>query len=181
MSNKLTKGKALVGAIDVPSNYLFINGTAVTATATELNRVADVSGRVINGTAAGTLTLTEATHDSTTVLLNRAAGFTVALPAATGSGMRIKFVVAATGTANYVIRAGASDAFWGNAFFVTDNAGAGTSVWGFKATGGTVITLSGSTTAGIKGDVINLEDVLTNIWQVDMRAAGTGAEATPFS
>ena len=191
MPNRLTKGKGLFGAINVPASGLFINGTAVTATAdelnavdgiaatvTELNRVADVSTRVINGTASGTLSITEATHDGKTVLLNRAGGFDVALPAATGSGARLRFVVATTGTANYVIRAGAGDAFWGNTFQVTDNAG---TVIAFKAGGGTVMTLNGSTTGGIKGDIIALEDVLTNIWFVDARVAGTGAEATPYS
>jgi hypothetical protein len=38
MANRLTKGKALVGALDVPANQLRIAGTAVTATAAELNR-----------------------------------------------------------------------------------------------------------------------------------------------
>lgn len=171
MINKVTGGNAKVGGLTIGTVTLL-------ATATEINRVADASTRVINGTAAGTLTMSEATHDGKTVLLNRAGGFTVALPAATGSGARFRFVVATTGTANYTIRAGAGDAFWGNTFQVTDNAG---TVTGFKASGGTVITMSGSTTGGIKGDVVNLEDVLANIWSVDMRVAGTGVEVTPFS
>lgn len=191
MAFKLSRGKPLFDALDVRADKLFINGTAVTssaaelnaldgitATVTELNRATDVSGRVINGTASGTLSITEAAHDGKTVLLNRAGGFVVSLPAATGSGMRLKFVVATTGTAPYTINAGASDAFWGVVHQVTDNAG---TVIGFKAGGGTVITLNGSTTGGIKGDVIELEDELTNIWFVNMRTAGTGAEATPFS
>src|SRR3972149_4365503 len=178
MPNRLTKGKALAGAVNVPAGALYIGDTAVTATADELNRAADVSGRVINGTAAGTLTITEATHDGKTVLLNRAGGFDVALPAATGSGATLRFVVATTTTSGgYIIRAAGNDAFWGHTLQVTDNAG---TVTGFKAGGGTVITLNGSTTAGIKGDVIDLQDILTDIWFVDMRVAGTGSEATPF-
>lgn len=178
MPNRLTKGKALLGAVNVPASGLYIANTAVTATATELNRVADVSGRVINGTAAGTLTITEATHDGKLVLLNRAAGFTVDLPAATGSGAKLQFIVATTGTANYVIQAVGNDTMFGNAIFVTDNAG---TVIGFKAGGGSVITLNGSTTAGIKGDSVELFDIAADIWWVNVRAAGTGAEATPFS
>ena len=178
MPNRLTKGKALLGAVNVPASGLYIANTAVTATADELNRVADVSGRVINGTASGTLTITEATHDGKLVLLNRAAGFDVALPAATGSGAKLHFIVATTGTANYVIRAAGNDTMYGNALFVTDNGG---TVIGFKANGGTVITLNGSTTAGIKGDSVELFDVATDTWWVSVLAAGTGAEATPFS
>lgn len=178
MPNRLTKGKALLGAVNVPASGLYIANTAVTATADELNRVADASGRIINGTASGTLSITEAAHDGKLVLLNRAAGFDVALPAATGSGAKLHFIVATTGTANYVIRAAGNDAFFGNAWFVTDNAG---TVIGFKAGGGSVITLNGSTTAGIKGDSVELFDIAADTWWVNVRAAGTGAEATPFS
>lgn len=181
MTNRITKGRGKFGALDVVDQRLFLSGTAITATAAEINRTTDVSGRVVNGTAAGTLTLTEATHDGKTVLLNLAAGFVSQLPSATGSGMRLKFVVATTGTASYTIKAAASDAFWGVSHQVTDNAGIGTSVYGFKSGGGTVITLNGSTTGGIKGDVVEIEDVLTNIWFVNMRTAATGTEATPFS
>lgn len=194
MTNRITKGRGKFGALDVPTSRFYYNGTAVTATAaelntmtgvlatvTEINRATDVSGRVVNGTASGTLSITEATHDGKTVLLNRAGGFVVSLPAATGSGARFKFVVATTGTASYTIAAASGDAFWGVVHQVTDNAGAGTSVWGFKAGGGTLITLNGSTTGGIKGDVVELEDELTNIWFVNARTAATGAEATPFS
>ncbi len=183
MTNRITKGKAKVAALDVLSSGLFLNGTAVTASAAELNGAAKLSGRVIDGTVAalGTLTITAAAHDNRTVLLDQVGGFVTLLPAATGTGMRLKFVVATTGTASYTIKAAAGDAFWGNSFTVTDNAGAGTSVVAFKSGGGTVITLNGSTTGGIKGDVIYLEDELLHIWGVDMRIAGTGAEATPFS
>lgn len=176
MSNRLTKGKALAGAIDVPSNLLYINGTAVTATAGELNRVADVSGRIINGTA--NLTVSAGTHDSRIVLLNAAAGFDVTLPAATGSGAQYRFIVATTGTADYTINAAGDDTMFGNAFYVTDNAG---TVIAFRANGGSVITLNGSATGGIKGDSVEVFDIAADTWFVDVRAAATGNEATPFS
>lgn len=171
MTNTVTRGEAKVGS-------LAIGGAQLTATAAELNRVADVSARVINGTAAGTLTITEATHDGKLVLLNRAAGFNVDLPAATGSGAKLQFIVATTGTADYVISAVGNDTMFGNALYVTDNGG---TVVGFKAAGGSVITLDGSTTGGIKGDSIELFDIATDTWWVNVRAAGTGNEATPFS
>lgn len=42
MPNRLTKGKALVGAVDVAANGLSIAGTAVTASAAELNKVDNI-------------------------------------------------------------------------------------------------------------------------------------------
>lgn len=43
MPNRLTRGKALVGGVDVPASGLSIGGVAVTATAAELNRNAAAS------------------------------------------------------------------------------------------------------------------------------------------
>lgn len=39
MPNRLTKGKALVGALDVPAGGLYLSGTAMAASAAELNKV----------------------------------------------------------------------------------------------------------------------------------------------
>jgi hypothetical protein len=41
--NLLTKGKAILGALSLPASKLFIGGTAVTATAAELNLIAAAS------------------------------------------------------------------------------------------------------------------------------------------
>lgn len=86
------------GSIDVESGAsLKIAGTAitstaaelniltgVTATAAELNQSADSSGRIVNATSS-TLTVTEATHNHKTIVLDRAAGIAVTLPAASAS------------------------------------------------------------------------------------------------
>ena len=58
MPNRITRGKALVGALDVPASKLSIAGTAVTASAAELNALASTGlsaaelGK-INGLASG--------------------------------------------------------------------------------------------------------------------------------
>jgi hypothetical protein len=172
MTNLVTRANAKVGA-------LTIGGVPLTATATELNRVADASTRVINGTAAGTLTITEATHDGKIVLLNRAGGFTTVLPAATGSGAKLTFIVATTTTTGYIIQVTGNDNMIGNAVVLTDNAGTVTSF----LTAGTMdtITLNGSTTAGRIGDSVEAFDIAADTWWIRVMASATGNEATPFT
>jgi hypothetical protein len=48
-------------------------------------------------------------------------------------------------------------------------------------TTGVTITMDGSTRGGFAGDVVELEDVATNVWAVRMFGHATGTEATPFS
>jgi hypothetical protein len=43
------------------------------------------------------------------------------------------------------------------------------------------ITFDGSTTGGILGATVELQDVATNLWSVRVVGAATGTEATPFS
>ena len=169
------------GAVDVKqAGGLKYAGTAVTATATELNRAADVSGRIVNLTAA-TLSLTEATHDGKVVTVNRAAGSTLTLPAAAGSGASFRVIVGTTVTSNTLIVqvANASDAMTGTALLAQD--GGDTSVMFETAATDDTITMNGSTTGGIKGDCIELIDVAANVWWVRVTGSATGTEATPFS
>jgi hypothetical protein len=43
------------------------------------------------------------------------------------------------------------------------------------------ITLNGTTTGGIKGDRVEIEDIATNLYYVRVVGSATGTEATPFS
>jgi len=43
------------------------------------------------------------------------------------------------------------------------------------------ITLDGSTTGGILGGQVELQDVASGVFSVVVRGAATGTEATPFS
>ena len=155
-----------------------IDGTTVSATAAEINRAADVSARIVNATAA-TLSITEASHDGKVVTLNRAGGITVTLPAATGSGTRLKFIVGTTFTSSGVIQVTGNDTMTGFALLAQD--AADTAVLFETAADSDTITLNGTTTGGLKGADVELIDIATDTWHVLVRSAATGTEATPFS
>lgn len=155
-----------------------IGGTAVAATGAEINRACDASTRIVNCTAA-TLAVTEADHDSKVVTLNRAGGIAVTLPAATGSGTKLKFVVGTTFTSSATIKVTGDDTMTGLAMLAAD--GGDTCV--VFATGATAdtITMDGSTTGGLKGADVELIDIAADLWFVSYRSDATGTEATPFS
>lgn len=169
------------GEIDVVAGgALKIAGTAIAATAEELNRAADVSARIVNLIAA-TLAITELLHDGKTITINKADGTAITLPAATGSGLRVRFFIGTTITSvgTTIKVANASDTMVGGAIVLQDG---GDTMVGFEAVGtADTITLNGTTTGGIKGDEIIVEDVATNLWKVWATLSGTGTEATPFS
>lgn len=187
------------GALDVTSLILgstspSVAGTAVSATAAEINnslsgnlataaeinRACDVSTRIVDATAS-TLAVTLASHDSKTVTLNRAAGIAVTLPAAAGTGARFRFIVGTTVTSNSttIKVANSSDTMVG---MVSQAADSGNTVNTYEI-GGTddTITLNGTTTGGIKGDLIEIEDIANNLFYVRVTQSATGTEATPMS
>lgn len=168
----LDAAKALADAVDAATP----GGATLTATNAELINVADISAREVDWTVAGAVTA--AAHSGKTVGINNTTGFATTLPAATGSGAKYRFVIKATvASGNHTIVATGAHLF-GNCFTISDNSAA---VLGYKANGATTITMDGSTRGGIKGDVIEIEDVATNVLIVRMTVAGTGSEATPFS
>lgn len=157
------------------------NLAGVTATAAEINAVADVSGRVINLDATS-LTVTAATHGERIVTLSHTgASSTVTLPAATGTGNIYRFIVAAVNTSSHIIKvANATDVMEGIAWMVAD-AGNTTVGWESGASDDT-ITLNGTTTGGAAiGDTVELIDYASGKWGVKAFLSGTGTEATPFS
>lgn len=148
------------------------------------NVTGNVTGAVlasapVNVTTA-TVTITQATHGGRVITLNRAAGITATLPAASGTGAVYRFVVGTTFTGNGIIKvANANDVMAGNAIVFQD---AGDTMVGFEA-GATddTITLNGTTTGGLKGADVEVIDVAANLFFVHVRTAATGTEATPFS
>lgn len=135
----------------------------------------------INLTAA-TLTLDYRTHGQTVVTVNRAAGSTITLPAASGSGAEFDIFVGTTITsvALVVQVANASDIMSGVVVMATDNAS--DVVVAFEAgAADDTITMNGTTKGGVKGDRIKLRDIALNVWAVNVVCAGTGTEVTPFS
>lgn len=158
-----------------------LNGSLLKSSATEIDNACDTSQRLVNCTAS-TLTLSDALHGGTHIVtLNRAAGIAVTLPASTGSGTRFRLFVGTTVTSNTttIKVANASDTMVGFMIIFQDG---GSTALNFEA-GGTddTITLDGSTKGGIKGDMIELIDIATNLWYVDGKVSGTGTEVTNLS
>lgn len=153
----------------------------LTATGAEVSRIADVSGRIVSLT--GSTTLSEATHEGKTLVLNgTGAAYTQTLPAATGSGAVYKFVVGAVNTSNHLIKVTGNDVMYGN--IVTNSTGDTPDLsqpWPTAADSDT-ITLNGTTTGGQAiGDRIELIDIAADKWAVLGFTTTSGTEATPFS
>lgn len=166
----------------IDSPQISIGGTAITASAAELNRIADVSGRIVSSTDAGTLALTVSEHEGRIVDFNDADGG-ITLPAATGSGGRfsVRCGTAFTG-GTITVAADTDDEFEGLIIAVdTDD----DSTLNYPALAGDdfdTITLSGATTGGNVGDFLEFIDVADGVWRVfgTITQSG-GSEATPLS
>lgn len=130
-----------------------------------------------NFTASATL---DASDAGTVLTVNAAAGLTLSLPEATGSGKRYTIVIGTTVTSNaVVIAANGTDTMTGLAVSAADG---GNSVNGWETAADTdYITFNGSTTGGIKGDMVELIDCADALWAVQVRSSSTGTEATPFA
>jgi hypothetical protein len=127
-----------------------------------------------------TATVTAAAHSGRTVLLDRAAGQALTLPAATGSGNKYMFFVKTTITSNSTtIKVVGNDTMAGLAIVANDG-GDTASIFETAADSDT-ITFNGTTTGGILGATVELQDVSADLWFVRVVGAATGTEATPFS
>jgi len=116
------------------------------------------------------------------LLLNRALGTALKLPAANGSGTLITIIVqkVPTTTPCDVISTNPStDIFAGS---ITNAATTGNGkLWATGTTDNT-ITLNGTTTGGVSiGDQIELVDIAAGIWAVVGTIVASGTIATPFS
>ena len=177
--------------VDVSDSYAIKYGDAdnvletlaVTATAAEINRVADTSARLVAGGA--TLTLTEALHDGKTVLWDTAAGTILTLPAASASGMKIRCVVSVTATSNsHIVKvANASDIMVGSITTIDTDTGDATLAFAVEvADAFDTVTLNRTTTGlAAVGDWVELQDVAVNRWAVTGVVRASGVVATPFS
>lgn len=114
-----------------------------------------------------------------TTTLSAAAGLTVTLPAATGTGDVYEFLVITTVTSNsYKIQvANATDSFYGGVGISTDIAG----VTELAVSGDDTITMNGSTTGGLVGSWVRVKDAGTGIWMLEGFLCSTGTEASVFS
>ncbi len=153
----------------------------LSATATEIDRVADVSARLV--AVGASLTLTAASHDGKTILLDTASGSAVTLPAATGTGALFTVKVSTTVTSNdHTIACVGTDEFAGTILQTdTDTSDTLASYPALAADNFDTVTMNGSTTGGLVGDFIELQDIATGIWSINGHINGTGTVATPLS
>lgn len=151
-----------------------------TATAAEINSVADRSARIVTVTTAS-LNLTAAAHSDRTIVVTRAGGSTLILPQATGTGVRFRITyLNASPSGSLIVKVtDATDIFYGLAKLSQD--AANTSVDFETAADTDTITLNHSTTGVGNGCLIELEDIASNSWLIRATASATGEEATPFS
>jgi len=147
------------------------------------------SGARMEQGAIATLTadtsITIADHAGKTLLLGEVGGnasLTATLPAATGSGVRFRFVVSVVNTSNYVITVTGDDAFIGNV--ISNSTGDNpdlAAIWPANS-GNDTMTLNGTTTGGAQiGDWVEFQDILADTWAVTGVTTSTSNEATPFS
>lgn len=133
----------------------------------------------INGTVR---TITDATATLTDyeagglVVVNRAAGCTITLPDATGTGYVYTITTIVDQTGDLVIQAPDADNVM-QGVALTDMTG----VIFPTADDTDTITLNGTTTGGLKGAEVTLRDVAADTWQVKVISEASGTEATPFS
>ena len=137
---------------------------------------------IITDTASA-VTLSKEKHAGKKLVVNRAAGTAVTLPAATGSGERYEVIVGTTVTSNSttIKVANASDTMVGQ-LETASTTGATTN--GFcEGAGGTddTITMNGTTTGGIKGSRVLCTDIAVNVWLVEGFLIGSGTLATSLS
>jgi hypothetical protein len=129
---------------------------------------------------AATLTVTAAEHNGKLIVLSKVDGQAVTLPAATGSGATFRFRIGLTITSvGTTIKVVGNDTMKGLALGL-DGDGVPANAWAISGTDDT-ITLDGSTTGGVVGDLIVLEDMAADIWAASIFIQQSGTEATPMS
>ncbi|MDD9727238.1 hypothetical protein PVV74_17395 [Roseovarius sp. SK2] len=127
-------------------------------------------------------TITEATATLTDyeagglVVVNRAAGSTITLPDATGTGYVYTIITIVDQTGDLVIQAPDADNVM-QGVAMTDMTGV---IWP-TADATDTITLNGTTSGGLKGARVTLIDVAADTWQVEVVSESSGTEVTPFS
>tara|TARA_R100000951_G_scaffold87378_1_gene75129 strand:+ start:5482 stop:5964 length:483 start_codon:yes stop_codon:yes gene_type:complete len=140
-----------------------------------------ISGTDSLVTVAANVTLTSAANAGRTMVLDIASGATVTLPAATGTGNVYSFFVKTTVTSNsYIVQVASADDTMAGVAVVANDSDNSASIFETAATSDT-ITLDGTTTGGILGGQVELQDVASGVFSVLVRGAATGTEATPFS
>lgn len=151
-------------------------------TTAELNRIADVSTRIVNCTAS-TLAVTEADHSDKTIVLDRAAGIAVTLPVAS-AGLKFRFIVKTTFTGAASIKSVAGTDIMIGYALMGNNADNSVVSWQAVAAS-TIDTIdmlgTANSTGGMAGQEVEVEGLAANLWYVKIVGDAADTEATPFA
>ena len=153
------------------------------ATSCEFNPKSLVASDNVVSVTSSSLTLTERTHNGKVMVLDRAAGIAITLPAA-AAGLRFEFIVKTTFTGAASIKsATGADIMIGHALLGNDTDNT-TVLWQAVAAS-TLDTIdlfgTANSTGGIAGERIIITGLGTNLWHVDITGDAAGTEATPFA
>lgn len=145
-----------------------------------MSRATHLSGLSVKPTAAvtaATLAVMESGYAGKVTVLDKADGQAVTLPKATGSGNKFTFFVKTTVTSDLTIKvANATDVLSGNCLVDGDSA----ALFPTAADSDTV-TMNGTTSGGVAGSQLVVEDVASGVWMVNGVLNGSGVIVTPFS
>ncbi len=136
-------------------------------------------GGALNFTASATLTKKQ--HAGRLLRMNAAAGLTLTLPTADGSGAIYRFLVETEITSsNAVIEVAVAADVMQGMVSVSDSGDATSSDFQTASTSDT-ITMDGDTKGGKRGDYIEIEDVAVGLYRVIGFLAGDATQGTPVS
>jgi hypothetical protein len=171
-------GEAAAAAAGV---YLDIGSVA--STQAEIDRVADLSARIVTTTATA-LSLTVTQHADRVVLVNTnsTVANTVSLPVATGSGARFTIInnIAQTQGSVVVAATGTVDTLAGVAFMV--NSTVTNNAQSFRTSASSdKVSFNRTTTGGVGNDKVVAIDTAANVYTVEVFGVTAGTTATPFS
>lgn len=153
----------------------------------DVRSVADPGSRVVSATASS-LAVTAALHAGRTILLNRAAGVAVTLPAATGTGNVYTIrqgTTLLTSASHTITAASTADLYYGVAH-IDSTTKTDSNAFPANASSNYICTFAFASTIAqgfaYPGDTAVFVDVGTNAWLVKIHATTAATTpATPFS
>lgn len=126
-----------------------------------------------------TLALVQATHAGKLVVQKAASGCTITAPASTGGGAIYRVYVETTITSvGLILNTTGTDKFVGGISIAKTSDGTS---FAANSTANKTITLNGTTTGGIAGSWLEIEDADLGVFKVMGYAPASGTLATPFS
>jgi hypothetical protein len=158
----------------------------VTATSAEVKQKCDVSDRGVKPTAGTTaLTLTAALHAGKIIYVIPAAGsIAITLPEATGTFDKYKIMLGTNVTSGQAVSVecpSANAKFHGQAMLGECDGGNSVAMFAAIANSNTV-RLNGSSFGGLKGGIIEIQDIAANMFVVNVRSGdATDQQLTPWA